>query len=72
MTAHWGIEDPSLAVSTEIEREQAFVTAMRFPRNRIAVMLALPVGSLDRMALTGKLREIGQLEGTTSCRPEVA
>ena len=72
MTAHWGIEDPSLVEGTEIERERAFVTAMRFLRNRIGVMLALPVASLDRMALTGKLREIGHLEGSTFRRPEVA
>lgn len=72
VTAHWGIEDPSLVEGAEIERERAFVTAMRFLRNRIGVMLALPVASLDRMSLTGKIREIGHLEGSTSHRPEVA
>ena len=70
--AHWGIEDPSNAEGTAIERERAFVTALRYLRNRITTLLALPVSSLDQLALTSRVREIGQLEGASSRRPEVA
>lgn len=72
VTAHWGIEDPSRAEGAEIERERAFVTAMRYLRNRISVLLALPVSSLDQLALTSRVREIGHMEGASSGRPEVA
>ena len=30
-----------------------------------AAFLALPLGSIDRLALTGQLRAIGRLEGAT-------
>lgn len=72
ITAHWGIEDPSHAEGSEIERERAFVTALRYLRNRIAVLLSLPIASLDQLMLTSRVREIGQMEGATSRRPEVA
>lgn len=65
VTAHWGIEDPSHAEGTEIERERAFVTALRYLRNRIGVLLSLPVASLGQMALAQQLRQIGTLEGAT-------
>ena len=35
MTAHWGIEDPSQVQGSDIERERAFVTALRYLENRI-------------------------------------
>lgn len=72
ITAHWGIEDPSRVEGTEIERERAFVTALRYLRNRITTLLALPVSSLDQLTLATRVREIGQLEGATARRPEVA
>lgn len=72
ITAHWGIEDPSNVQGTDIERERAFVTALRHLRNRIGVLLSLPMASLDQMALTHRVRAIGELEGTTGRRPEVA
>lgn len=72
ITAHWGIEDPSHAEGSDIERERAFVTALRYLRNRITVLLSLPIASLDQLMLTSRVREIGQLEGSTSRRPDVA
>lgn len=65
-SAHWGIEDPAAVISTDIEREWAFVQAFKFLKNRISAFLALPMTSLDGIALTHQLREIGRLEGATS------
>lgn len=70
--AHWGIEDPSNVQGSDIERERAFVTALRYLRNRIMVLLSLPVATLDQLTLTTRVREIGQLDGASSRRPEVA
>ena len=72
MTAHWGIEDPAVVEGTDIQKEAAFVLAARYLRNRIMIFINLPIRSLDRMALNAKLRDIGQLEGATKPRPEVA
>ena len=72
MTAHWGIEDPAAVEGTDIQKEAAFVLATRYLRNRITIFSSLPIRSLDKMALNAKLREIGQLEGATKPRPEVA
>jgi arsenate reductase len=72
MTAHWGIEDPAATVGTDVQKEAAFVSAFRFMKNRIAAFTALRLGSLDAMALSTKLRDIGNSEGSTSGRPRVA
>ena len=64
MTAHWGIEDPA-AVEGDRQSE-AFVRAMHYLRNRIAMFTALPLDTIDKMALERKLREIGQTEGSTA------
>lgn len=59
-SAHWGIEDPA-AVEGAGQRE-AFLTALRYMRNRISLFLALPIGSIDQMALKNRLREIGNID----------
>lgn len=64
MTAHWGIEDPA-AVEGDGQRE-AFMQALRYLQNRISLFLALPIASLDDMAMRRKLKEIGQSEGASA------
>lgn len=63
-TAHWGIEDPAAIEGGE--QREAFLTALRYLRNRITLLLALPLESIDRMALDSELRQIGSGEGTTA------
>lgn len=70
MTAHWGIEDPA-AVEGERQRD-AFLQALRYLQNRIALFLALPHDALDEMAMKRKLKEIGQSEGATQPGVEAA
>jgi arsenate reductase len=72
MAAHWGIEDPAAVRGSDIEKEAAFVAAFRYLKNRISVFTALPIRSLDRLALSAKLQEIGRSEGATSPRPSAA
>ena len=72
MTAHWGVEDPAAVEGTDIQRLTAFVAAFRYLKNRITTFAALPVASLDRVSLQTRLTEIGQGEGATSRRPDVA
>jgi arsenate reductase (thioredoxin) len=65
MTAHWGIEDPAAVEGTDIDKERAFNTAFRYLKNRISIFTSLPIGSLDKLTLNAKLREIGGMEGAT-------
>src|SRR3990172_1072478 len=72
MTAHWGIEDPAAVEGSDLDKERAFVTAFRHLRNRISLLVNLPVESLSRLALTRHLQDIGRIEGSTSRSPKVA
>jgi arsenate reductase (thioredoxin) len=72
MTAHWGIEDPASVEGTDIQKEAAFVRAFRYMKTRISLFTALPLSKIDKMALGSKLRDIGQGEGTTSSKSQVA
>ncbi|PII37870.1 ArsR family transcriptional regulator [Sinorhizobium meliloti CCBAU 01290] len=72
MTAHWGVEDPAAVEGTDAEKRVAFATTLRHMKLRIAAFAALPVESLERLSLTAKLHEIGQMEGSTTQRPDVA
>lgn len=65
-TAHWGIEDPAAIEGGDMEKERAFSTAARYMKSRIGAFLALPIASIDRMALGTKLRDIGRMEGATT------
>src|ERR1700722_14599535 len=56
MTAHWGIEDPAAVEGTDIQKEAAFVLAVRSLKNGIPIFPNLPIRSLDKMALNAKLR----------------
>jgi arsenate reductase (thioredoxin) len=66
MTAHWGIEDPAAVEGTAIEKERAFNLAFRYLKNRISAFTSLPIGSLDKLTLNAKLREIGCIEGASA------
>lgn len=70
MTAHWGIEDPAAAEGTDLQKEAAFVAAARYLRNRISVFINLPLGSIDKLALGTRLREIGHMDGSTAGREQ--
>lgn len=66
MTAHWGIEDPAAVEGAEFQKRAAFERAFRFMKTRISLFLALPIASIDRLALSGHLKRIGTSEGSTS------
>ena len=66
MTAHWGIEDPAAATGPEFKQQAAFEDVLTYLRNRVAAFMSLPLESIDRMALTSKLRGIGAMDGSTS------
>jgi arsenate reductase (thioredoxin) len=72
MTAHWGIEDPAAVEGTELEKEAAFVAALRYLKNRINIFTSLPLRGIDKLALGTRLREIGHMDGSSSGRDKAS
>lgn len=66
VTAHWGIEDPSAAQGSELDRKRAFMTAFRYLKNRMGALIALPTDRLDGLSLRDELKKIGRSEGATA------
>ncbi len=66
VTAHWGIEDPAAVEGTDIDKQRAFNEAFRYLRNRIMAFTSLPLQSISKLALSARLKEIGQMEGSTA------
>ncbi|WP_421925825.1 arsenate reductase ArsC [Neoaquamicrobium sediminum] len=60
MTAHWGVPDPAAAEGTDAEKHLAFAETYRMLNNRISIFTSLPLASLDRLTLQGRLRDIGR------------
>jgi arsenate reductase (thioredoxin) len=61
MTAHWSIEDPASVEGSEDIRRRAFQRALRELDARIKLFVSLRFESLDRMALQGRLSDIGRM-----------
>ncbi|HEV7345081.1 MAG TPA: arsenate reductase ArsC [Devosia sp.] len=72
MTAHWGIEDPAAVQGPDFKRQAAFEDALRYLRNRVMAFTSLPLASMDRMALTSKLRDMGAMEGSSGSQKGAA
>ena len=60
MTAHWGIPDPAAFEGTDEERSRVFWDAAVILKRRIELMLALPMQSLDRLAIQREINDIGR------------
>ena len=59
MTAHWGMPDPAAVEGDDAVREKAFLDTFITMKRRIELMLALPLASLDRMAIQKEVKHIG-------------
>ncbi len=60
-TAHWGIPDPAQVEDIE-EQAAAFRKAAEQLTRRIQMFLALPIETMDKLALKEKLAEIGRIQ----------
>ena len=60
MTAHWGIADPAAVHGSPEQIARAFRDAFVILDRRIGLFLALPLATLDQLALQRDLKAIGQ------------
>jgi arsenate reductase (thioredoxin) len=60
MTAHWGISDPAVVQGTPDEIARAFRNAFSILDRRISLFLALPLSTLEKLAIQSELDRIGK------------
>jgi arsenate reductase (thioredoxin) len=60
MTAHWGIPDPAAVQGTPEEIARAFRDAFSILDRRIGLFLALPLATLETLAIQKELDSIGK------------
>lgn len=60
MSAHWGIADPAAVKGSEQEVARAFREAFVLLDRRISLFLALPLATLDRLAIKREIDSIGK------------
>ncbi len=60
MTAHWGIADPAAVKGTPEEIARAFREAFTILDRRISLFLALPLATLDQLAIKNEIDSIGK------------
>jgi arsenate reductase (thioredoxin) len=60
MTAHWGVPDPAAVQGTPEQVERAFRDAFIILDRRISLLLCLPLGSLEKLAIQKELDRIGK------------
>lgn len=61
ITAHWGIADPAEVKGSSEEIARAFRNAFSILDRRIGLFLALPLSTLQQMAIQKELDSIGRL-----------
>jgi arsenate reductase len=59
VTAHWGAPDPAAVDGTPEQIERAFLDAFTVLDRRISLLLALPLSSLDSLAIKKEVDRIG-------------
>jgi arsenate reductase len=60
ITAHWGVEDPSLFQGTEEEKKREFGRVANILKRRIELFSSLPLEKLDRLRLEKTVKDIGK------------
>lgn len=66
ISAHWGVPDPAAAEGGERKIERAFLDAFLTLEARIKLYTALPITSLDKLALQERVDSIGRNQDKAS------
>jgi len=60
MTAHWSIPDPAAVEGTPEDIERAYKQAFAMLTTRISLMLALPLATMNSLAIKKEIDRIGE------------
>lgn len=58
---HWGLEDPSKIEGDETAQAEAFEHTIQIIKERVADLLAISFGGLDKVALKAELQRLGAI-----------
>jgi len=61
VTAHWGVEDPSVFKGTDEQKRKEFSRVALILKRRIELFTSLPLARLDRLMLQRNVRNIGKV-----------
>ena len=59
ITAHWGVEDPSLVQGTDEAKHREFARVADLLKRRIELFTSLPLDTLDRLRIEKSVSDIG-------------
>ena len=59
MTAHWGVADPAAFCGTPEQARRVFRDTALVLKRRIELLLALPLASIDKLAIQREIKHIG-------------
>jgi arsenate reductase len=62
VNAHWGLPDPAAVEGSDAEKAVAFAETYAALMRRAQAFAALPIETLDNLALKTKLSDIGHSE----------
>lgn len=62
VSAHWGLPDPAAVDGSDAEKALAFADTYRALTRRVQAFAALPIATLDALALKKELTQIGKTE----------
>ncbi len=62
VSAHWGLPDPAAVEGSDAEKAVAFAQTYAALMRRVGAFAALPIETLDALALKTKLSDIGKTE----------
>lgn len=62
VSAHWGLPDPAAVEGSDAEKAVAFAQTYAALMRRVGAFAALPIETLDSLALKTKLSNIGKAE----------
>jgi protein-tyrosine-phosphatase len=62
VSAHWGLPDPAAVTGSDAEKSLAFADTYRALTRRVQAFAALPIATLDALALKKELTQIGKTE----------
>jgi protein-tyrosine-phosphatase len=69
ISAHWGFPDPSAMTGSEAEIAAQVADVYRQIERRLSIFAALPLRSLDKLAIQKKLREMAEDAGPAEAAP---
>ena len=72
ITAHWGVEDPARFMDDHDEARKVINDVFHILSRRIRLFSSLPMSSLDRLALTNAVQEIGEEKRSRTGKPNDA